>query len=147
MTPAASATGTTSSRNSCEPAPKLFRRRRRNRAGRHLRIDDHVPRHAARHRRIDRAVHPDRHRLAAGKPPGHAATDAGDAEVVAHDRNAGLAEPTNDRLAVLQMLALLRPIEQHIVPMSRIEILNRLELEARLVDLPPERHSSSTVHS
>ena len=102
-------------------------------------VDDHVPGHAAGHRRVERAVHADGRRAAARERPGHAAAHAGDAEVVAEHRNAGLADAADDRLAVFEVLALLRAVEQHVVPVGRIEVFDRFELEAGGVDLALER--------
>jgi hypothetical protein len=53
--------------------------------------------------------------------------DSGDAEVVAHDRDTGLAEPPDNSLDVLNLLVLPRTIEEDVVPVGRVEVLNRGE--------------------
>jgi hypothetical protein len=96
----------------------------------------HVPDHAARHRHIARAVHADRQRPAACgmscDPPAHAR----DAEVVAHHRNARLAQAADDRLEVLKLPLLLRAVEQHVVPVGGVEVLDRLQRKPLGVDRP-----------
>ena len=49
----------------------------------------------------------------------------GNAEVVAKHRNAGSAQVADDRLDVIELLPLERAIEQHVVPVRRVEILDR----------------------
>ncbi len=99
------------------------------------RIIDHIPYHAVGHRRVARAFHADRHRLAARVRRVRAAANPRETEIVAHHRNARLAETADDRLDVLQLLFLFRSIEQNIVPMRRVKILNGFEFKARGVDL------------
>jgi hypothetical protein len=51
------------------------------------------------------------------------------------------ARPTvaDHRLELFQLPRLLRAVQQDIVPVGRIEILDRLDLQPGRVDLPPER--------
>src|SRR5205823_6677255 len=60
----------------------------------------------------------------------HSAAYSGDAEVVADDGNAGLADSADDCFDVLEMLAFARTVEQDVVPVRRVKILNGFEFEA-----------------
>src|SRR5205823_6660978 len=110
--------------------PELLLSDRRDRAFRRVRTKAHVPYHAVGHRRIERSIHPDGDCAAASERTSHTSANTGEAEVIAHHRNAGLAQTLNDRLYVFEVLLLLRTIEEHIVPMSRIEVLDGFELQA-----------------
>ena len=94
-------------------------------SGRRVRIVNHVPRHAPRHRFVERPVHADGFGLAACERAFDAAGDSGDRKVVAEDRNAGAADVANDRFEILKLLALLWTVEQHVVPMGGIEVFDR----------------------
>ena len=122
-----------------QPLPKLLRGSGRYLAGRCGRINDHVPRHAARHRRVERTIHADRLRPAARERPGHTPAHAGDAEVVAHYRNTRLAHVADDRFHIFEMLALARPVEQHVVPVCGVEIFDGCQLQTGRVDFLAQR--------
>ena len=64
-----------------------------------------------------------------------AAGDTCDAEVVAEHGNASLAHPSNQRLDVLDVLRSLGSIEQHIVPVGRIDVLDGFEHETGRLDV------------
>ena len=103
VTPASSATGITRSRNSSKRCQSCSERRRRATVpGGSVAVIDHVPDHAVRHRRIERALHAHRLRATPRKraldPPRH----AGNREVVAQDGDAGLADVADDGFDVLQ---------------------------------------------
>src|SRR4051794_12051479 len=102
-------------------------------------IVNHVPRHPARHGCVERAGHADRRGLAASERAFHSSADARNAEVVADDRNAGLADAADDGFDVFQLLALARPIEQDVVPMGWIEVFDGFQLETGRVHFAPKR--------
>ena len=102
-------------------------------------VVDHVPRHPARHRRIARAIHADADSFTTSKRSFHATAHTRNAEVVANHGNADLAHAANDRFHILQVLPLLRTIEQNIVPMCWVEILDGLEFQPSRVNLVPQR--------
>ena len=59
-----------------------------------------------------------------------AAPHAGEAEVVAHHRDARPAHVAHDGLQPLHLLCLARAVEQHVVPVLRLEVLDRRHLQA-----------------
>src|SRR6478752_6333336 len=88
-----------------------------------VRVDNHVPRHAARHGRIERAIHSHRKRVAAREGLFYAAANSSDAEVVADDGNSYRADVADDRLDVFKVFALARAVEPDVVPVGGIEVL------------------------
>ncbi len=65
--------------------------------------------------------------------------DTCQAEVVAHDRHAGLPEPAHDGLDVVNVRGALRAVEQDVVPVRRIEVLDGGENEAFALHRAAER--------
>ena len=49
-------------------------------------------------------------------------------------------------LHVLELLALLRPVEQHVVPVGGVEVLDRFEFQPGRVDLAAQRRQLFDVH-
>ena len=121
-----------------ESVPELRVGRGGDGAGGGLRIDDHVPSHAVEHGGIVRALHADRGRLAAGIVARGAAGDAGDAEIVAENRDARLPDAADDGFDVFDVAGALRAIEEDVVPVGGIEVFDGLQLEAGGFDLAAE---------
>ena len=65
----------------------------------------------------------------------HAAADPSQAEVVSQDWNARFPHASNDRLNLFDLLRPLRTVEKNIVPVCRIEILNRRQYQSRIFNL------------
>ena len=97
-------------------------------------VVNHVPNHAGRNGRLNGVVEADRNGLAAGVRPGHLAPHPGHAEVVAHGRNANPAHIADELFELLHLLWPARTVEQHVVPLRRRKILQRLQLQALRVD-------------
>ncbi len=108
--------------------PQLLSRHRRDGPGRSVRVIGEIPDLAVGNRRLlrpGRGREPNRLRPAPGERPNHMPPDPGDAEVVAQHGDTGLAHPPHDRLDVLELLGLLRAIEENVVPVGRIEVFDR----------------------
>ena len=98
----------------------------------------HVPHHAVRNRlaRVNGTrVERHRHRAAAGKRAARPAPHAGDAEVVADGRHAGTAGGADRLLDHFDLRQLVRPVEQDVEPLRRVEVLDRGELQVVLRQL------------
>src|SRR6185369_2130454 len=77
----------------------------------------------------ERALHANGNGAPAGERAGHASGDTREAEIIAHDGDAGLAQASENGFYVLQMLGALWPVQQDIVPMGGVEILDCLQDE------------------
>ena len=108
-----------------EPAPEFLGRDRWQGARGRVLVINHIPDHSLGHGRIVRALHADRNGIAARIIALGAARHAGDRKIVAHDRDPRLSEAPEDGLYVLDLLRAPGAVEQHIVPVGRVEILHR----------------------
>ncbi len=135
-TPDCSATGMTSARN-------LSRRRHSSSCemegsvpGRSGRVVDHVPDHSVRNGNIfGGAIHAEGDGVSASERGGYAAADAGQAEVVAQNRNAGFAHAANDCFDLFDLLRALRAVEKNVVPVCGVEIFDRGQDQACVFNL------------
>src|ERR1019366_10033790 len=92
-----------------QPLPKLLRGGRGHSAQWRAAVIDHVPCHAVRHSFVQGAIHANRFGTTTRKRAFHPASHTSDGEVVAEDRDAGLADVAYDGLDVFQMEHFLGP--------------------------------------
>src|SRR5579862_8792813 len=102
-------------------------------------VDDHVPDLAIRDRRVDRAIHADRFRTAAGEGSAGAAGNSGDGEVVAHGADARFAHGAQYGVDIAHVLGTPRTVEQNVVPVRGVEVLNAFELQSGSLNLLAQR--------
>lgn len=93
-------------------------------------VNDHVPDGAEGEGLVDGAVHADGEGAAPGPGAGDASRDAGDAEVVAEDGDAGFAHVTKDGFDVFDVLGAAGAVDEDVVPVGGVEVLDGGELEA-----------------
>src|ERR1700686_1275388 len=126
-------------KKSLQPAPEFFVGNRREGTGRRVPVIDHVPDLAVRDGLfIRRPIHSQGQRASATRGRGHAPADACQAEVVSQDWNARVSHPANDGLHILDVLRTPRAIEENVMPVSRIEILDRRQRQACILDFLAE---------
>lgn len=92
-------------------------------------VDDHIPGHALGHGCVEWFVHAHGFGLSAGERAFDTAGNAGDAEVIAEDGDACLADALDERLEVIELLIFQGAIEEDIVPEGGIEILDGFEFK------------------
>src|ERR1700680_4790299 len=74
--------------------------------------------------------------MSASERGGYATTNAGQAEVVAQDRNANFSHAADDCFDLFDLLRTLRTIQKNVMPVRGVEILNGGEHQARRFNLP-----------
>lgn len=99
-----------------------------------VRVIDHVPDHAVGHWSVQGAFHADGAGAASRIRGVGAAANSRDAEIVAQDGDASLAQAADDGFDVFQLLLLLWAIQKDVVPVGGVKVLDGLEFEAGGVD-------------
>ena len=121
---------------SLQSPPEFFMGNRGQVAGGCVAVVHHIPDRPIRDRHLfDGTVHPHGDGIAAPQRDAHTAAYARQTEVVTEYRDAGFAKPANDALHLLDLLRTLGTIEQNIVPVRRVDILNRGEDQPRFLNL------------
>ncbi len=116
-----------------EALPELLARDRPDRARPEPARIAHVPDHARGDRPVEVAfggIEADRDGAAPAARTLEPAPDAGDREIIADHRNPGLADPSDQRLEVLELNVAPGAVEQHVRPEGGVEVLERGDLEA-----------------
>src|SRR5205823_6127694 len=104
-----------------------------------MRVVNHVPYHAFGNGGFVHALHAYRNCASAGERSLSPARDPGYREVVTKHRNARSTQIADNCLEIFQLLLLPWPVKQHVVPVRRIEILDRRQFEAFSIDLLLQR--------
>jgi len=122
---------------SLQSPPEFFMGNRGQVAGGCVAVVHHIPDRPIRDRHLfDGTVHPHGDGIAApAEGRSHGPHTPRQTEVVTEYRDAGFAKPANDALHLLDLLRTLGTIEQNIVPVRRVDILNRGEDQPRFLNL------------
>src|SRR5580704_4348164 len=105
----------------------------RHRPRRSGRIVNHVPNRSIWNRQVfGGSIHSHSDRASAPQRAAYAATNAGHAEVVAQNWNAGFAHAANNCSDLFDLLRTLWTIQKNVMPVRGVEILDGGENQARL---------------
>jgi hypothetical protein len=87
---------------------------------------------------VIRGVHADGFGVSPREGAADSTGDAGDRKVVAHDGDADFSEGSDHCLEVFKLLFLCRTIEEDVMPVGGVEVLDRFEFQAFIVDVALE---------